>query len=90
MMGQLSLWTDPREQVARDFIAKRMEQHPSPTMEWWSKCFEQYYGGYRKGFDFNFFPSKVFFRFGEEIGKPDIEYVFTRQEFMRIVREMLS
>ena len=89
MMGQLSLWSDPREQVARDFIAKRMEQHPSLTTEWWSKCFDEYYCGFRKEFGFSFFPSKAVFMFGE-IGNRDETYTFTRREFMRIVREMLS
>lgn len=90
MIGQMSLWSDPREDVARDFIASRMNLRPDMhTAAYWSKCFDQYYGGIRKGFGFSFFPSKVFFRFGE-IGNEDETYTFTRQEFMRIVREMLS
>lgn len=90
MIGQLSLWTDPREEVARDFIASRMNiRADMRTVAYWSKCFDEYYGGLREGFGFSFFPSKVFFFFGE-IGNRDETYTFTRQEFMRIVREMLS
>lgn len=87
MVGQMSFWSDPREDIVRDYVEVYKEEHRSEKNKLYAIAadFASFSGGRNEYFDWQFDPRKVRISRGRNAEM----FVFTKAEFLYKVRKYM-